>query len=101
MHGDESDAAVAQIGDSTGHRFWNIEELQICKDAFVAVDEPVNEFKVAAAHCELEPYFVESGAWPELLHQRARFRRIRHVERDDQPLAPRNVNHADPLIRGS
>src|SRR5207253_7971576 len=93
MHGDERDAAAAQVRHRPRDRLRDVVHLEIGKHLVAALDEPFHELEIAGGHEELEPHLVEARRGAEPLDQRTRFGSARHIERDDQPFSAWNRAH--------
>src|SRR6185436_20815331 len=90
VHGEEGRAAAAQVGDRAPHRLRNVVELEIGEHLVAARGEPAQQLEIAVGGKELEPDLVEAHRVAQLLGERARLLRRRHVEGDDQALGARD-----------
>ena len=59
MRGDKSDAKSFDLGGRLFDRFGHVEKLDVGKDLFFALPEPMDEIEEIAGHEKLQSHFVE------------------------------------------
>ena len=91
VHGHEARAAILELTNGRTDRCRDVEELEIAEHFLVALEHPVEQLEVAAAHHQLEADLVERHRIAELVGERACAVAVRNVHGEDQAVPVRNV----------
>ena len=90
MDGEKRRAEARDLGDRPLDGVGDVVQLEVQEDLPAGGDEPLDEAEFAAIG-ELHADLVEAGAVADPRDEPLGLRNVGHVERDDQPVARRNL----------